>query len=105
MKIYSYDVAKQKQILAGEIFLEGLNDKVFIKEAKANHFVKIKQGYGISVDVVDRLISEGVTKILIKTPAWNYSSDILDWKNIKLVDDLGNGLQVFLPVQFMNRSK
>jgi hypothetical protein len=105
MKIYSYDSGKQKQILAGEIqeVQSVTKEKYFYKDVKPQHFVRIKQAYGISCDVIDKLIEEGVSTIVIRTPAWHYFSAIENWLNRDLMDDMGNGPQIFLPVQFMKQ--
>lgn len=105
MKVYSWDKAKGKTILAGEIqeIRQFIPEKCFIKEAKASHFVRIKQAYGISCDVLDQLVNEHVTLVIIKTPAWEYHSELGDWMSPHLVEDMGNGPQAFLPVQFMKQ--
>jgi len=95
-KIYAYDKAKQKMILAGMIQAE-----TFIKSVKNNHYVKKYRGYGISKEVINILKKREIKNILIKSKKNSYLSKVSQWEHI--IDDLGNGEQCFVPVNFMEK--
>lgn len=100
-RLTTYDPKKQKHILAGHI-----DGKTFVKQVSARHFFRKLQAYGIQEEIIQELIERGVTKVKIMSHTLTYESSIKDWVNgHSLIRDYGNGLQRFLPVHYMKKSK
>ena len=102
MKVYSYDPAKKKQILCGEII-----EHTFFREVSTSHFMRVLNGYGIQEDAYQKLREHGVKKItLIELKTTNsWVSDIVDWEMSGKVADYGHGKQRFLSLKYMHSKK
>lgn len=95
-QMYVFDPRKGVTVLAGE--LEG---RIFIKKAKANHFVRRYKGYGISFEIIKALQQKKINKIKIITKDTVYLSKTIDW--LRISDNLGHGKQYFMPVNWMEK--
>lgn len=90
MILHTYDARKQKKLVAGE-FSSG----VFTKTAKPFHFMVIEQGYGIAEDVIQKLITLGCVKVVIKTA--KSTKEILFSELLKKpIKNYGSGKQRFV---------
>ena len=93
MKILTFDPMKCEEVVAGI-----LENGVFTKRVRPNHFMRKEHAYGISEDVLQRLIEIGCTTIRIISQTVVYESTIAQWfeKNIR---NYGHGNQRFLPIR------
>ena len=97
MKLLVYDPAKQKDVLIGEI-----QDGVLHREVKPEHFMKIVDGYGIQENGFQKLITEAVKEIVMRTEAGTtYSATVQTWLDHSKVADYGHGKQRFLSLKYM----
>lgn len=90
MKLYTFDSKKGREVVAGT-----LKDNVFIKKVRPNHFFYAKRAYGISTDVLDRLLELNCKLIRIETKTLIYESNINQWFECKILN-FGSGNQRFL---------
>lgn len=99
MDVVTWDPKKNKMVKAGRI--EG---KTFIREVKAEHFMRMIQGYAIQEDAINQLIEAGVNKVVIRTATGDLVSKLAEWlePDIK-VRDWGHGFQRLMPVARMGR--
>jgi len=100
-RVTTYDPKKQKHILAGHI-----DGKKFVKQVMGRHFFRKLQAYEIQEDVIQTLIEKGIKKVVILSHTLTYESPITEWVNgHSLIRDYGNGIQRFLPVHYMKKTK
>lgn len=100
-RLTTYDPKKDKTVLAGYI-----EKDVFIKHVTSRHFFRKLQAYGIQEEIIQQLIERGIKTIRIMSHTLTYESKISDWVNGHcLLRDYGNGLQRFLPVHYMKKTK
>ena len=90
--VLTYDPKKKKKVVAGTLI-----DGAFWKRVKAEHFMKVEQGYGIQEDVIQRLKEMKCSTVLIATPTFTYEMSFSDWERAP-IKDYGNGLQRFVKV-------
>lgn len=96
MIIKTFDPGKGREVRAG--VYDGL---VFTKTVTGKHYMRIYNGYGIQEDVIQKLISLGCERIIIRTPNdGNYYSLIDSWLKSE-PKQYGNGKQRFLSVDRM----
>lgn|SRR3990167_11016198 len=92
MKILSYDPKKGKKIDAGNFNSE---TKTFIKVVNRNHYFRLREGYGISEDVILQL-----TDLACKTVCIANESEIktILFEFVKTLpsENFGNGNQKFI---------
>lgn len=101
MRLLTYDPKKQKTVVAGYF-----TEKIFFKEVKNNHYMKLCKGYGINVDVIDQLKKLDCKLIVVFTPTNILMSMFIDWlkPNIRTLD-FGYGKQKFLPDRYFKEPK
>ena len=104
-KIYIKDPGKEKLVLAGTILTDLDGQITFVREVKKNHFHRLKQAYGISVEVVEQLVNRNVTKVKLFTPDCLYESDMEWWLDKNAIDNYGHGEQVFVRTSVMKLIK
>jgi len=95
MKVYCYDIGKGKNVSAGEIKTDNLGRQYFYKKVSAKHFMVKEHGYGIQEEVLQRLLQERISTIIIKTKTTEIISELYDWLQ-KPVRNYGHGSQRFL---------
>jgi len=95
VKIYAFDKAKNKSVVAGHI-----DGDTFVRKVQRKHFMRFKNGYGIQESVMQELVMRGVTKILLIAEHDRWLSDISDWLLLSPAD-YGHGKQRFLDVKKM----
>lgn len=100
-KIFTFDPAKNKQVLVGAYDIE---TKSFLKPVKPYHFMYKTQSYAIQENVMEALQAKGCLKIIISTATTDWMSDFKDWlaPDIKVLD-YGNGKQRHFPLKRMTR--
>jgi hypothetical protein len=91
MKVYIFDKKKRKKVLAGNI-----QDATFIKDVKRKHFMRCKQGFGISDEVFPILQQNNVNYIQINCNGERRKCHILRWLHTPS-KDFGHGSQKFVP--------
>lgn len=94
--LYTYDRKKDQNITAGTI-----NDNVFYRKITPKHFVRKYQGYAIQQDVFKRLRPYKCNDIVFVKGKTQLKSSLVQWEQFGITDDLGHGLQVFLPEKYM----
>lgn len=99
MKIYAYDTKKQKKILSGELVGD-----TFFRDVQPYHLMRKLNGYGISEEAFQELMSKGCKKIIIKelSTGQQWISKIEMWLDHCLLADYGSGKQRFLSLKYMN---
>ena len=95
MKLYCYDPKKGKNVLAGILRADGLSNYYFYKKVTKRHYMRIEKGYGIQEEILQRLIQEKVSRIIIKTKTSEIISDVEDWLK-RPIKNYGSGSQRFL---------
>lgn len=95
IKLYCYDPGKGKNVLAGILKVDGLCHYYFYKKVTKRHFMIKEHGYGIQEEILQRLLQEKVSRIIIKTKTSEIISDVEDWLQ-KPVRNYGHGSQRFL---------
>lgn len=98
-KITTFDQKKKKEVFCG--FVE---DNVFYREVKPEHFVLKYKGYGIQMGVFDSLWERGIEAIVITSKKFTHKASLKIWQKWGHVDDLGHGLQIFLPIIRMEKN-
>jgi len=91
MIIYTLDKKKDRKVKAGEII-----GKTFKRNLKSNHYMVKENGYGMQVDVLERLVKEGVEDVALNYKSRRYVSRLQDWALNGKRKDYGHGEQVFL---------
>lgn len=98
MKLITFDPAKNKRVLVGEV----VGDTLF-RWVKPEHFMRVLQGYGIQEVAFQKIMMEGLKTIVLKEEAteqrWEASVEI--WKLNSKIADYGHGKQRFLSLKFM----
>jgi len=99
--VSTLDPGKKKEIFCGTIA-----DNIFYRSVKNAHFMVKESGYGIQMEVLQRLLIFGVDVIVITTKAGTtLKSRLSDWGKNGKVKDYGNGKQVFLSTKFMKSTR
>ena len=96
----TYDARKGRLVSCG-VYNE--KTKEFTRKVTDRHFVRMFEGYGMQVDVFDKLWAQGCERIVFKIGDNRLTSDINDWKLFGVKHNLGHGVQVFLGVSRMVR--
>lgn len=91
--VRAYDTKKHKVVVVGYI-----EDEIFYKKVSTKHFCYKYKGYGMQEEVFPQI--KNCKLIIIHAPNGKYLSSPIQWEFAKK-DDLGNGLQHFLPVDKM----
>ncbi len=97
MKVYTKDPTKGHDVLVGEY--DKATNTLTIPKHPGKHFMRIVQGYGIQVDVYDKVLLRR-PNIVIKADK-EYFSTINDWVKYGITADYGHGPQRFLPIKYM----
>jgi hypothetical protein len=95
MKLYCFDPKKQRNVLAGTLKVDGLKTYYFYKKVTKRHFMIKEHGYGIQEEILQRLLQEKVSRIIIKTKTSEIISDLEDWLK-QPIKNYGHGNQRFL---------
>lgn len=102
MKLLTYDPAKGKTVLCGEL----VGDTLF-RWVEPKHFMRVLQGYGIQEVAFQEMVKRGVKLIVLKETAteqkWEAHIDV--WMNSSKIADYGHGKQRFLSLKFMKTHK
>lgn len=73
-----------------------------------DHFCIRHQGYGLQQEVLRHLLTEGIATVVLTLESPGglkaYRTPTLLWKFAGTVDDLGDGLQVFLSTRQLERA-
>lgn len=93
MDILIHDPKKNKRVLCGE-FDE--KTKTFYKEAKASHWCRAAQGFGISLNAMEQLKGLGCQKIIVRYGREVRAVPFSVW-DAKSPRSLGQEKQVFMP--------
>lgn len=96
MEIKVYDPEKDKNIVVGNLI-----NGTYLRDIKPNHYVFKYAGYGIQANLLAYLNSKGCHTIKLRSPKRILQSSIDKWILKGFPDDLGNGVQVFLPISEM----
>ncbi|MCK9370739.1 hypothetical protein M0R04_12590 [Candidatus Dojkabacteria bacterium] len=101
-KILSFDLRKNKYILAGNLI-----GNTFFKEVMPVHFMRIIGGYGISESAFQDILSKECKYIIIKESVTkqNWKSKMSDWIEHCHIADYGSGKQRFLSLKYMKTHK
>lgn len=93
MKFHTFDTAKNKRVLVGNI-----EDDILYKSVNpAKHYMRKYGGYGIQYEALKALQVLGVKKIIIqKSTGGIIETNLTDWFEKGHLEDVGNGKQVFL---------
>lgn len=93
MKFYTFDTAKNKNVLVGNV-----EDKTLYKSVNpAKHYMRKYGGYGIQYEALKELRETGIEKIIIKKSTGGIiETKLIDWFDKGHLEDVGNGKQVFL---------
>ena len=98
MKLLTYDPAKNRTVLCGEL----IGDTLF-RDVEAKHFMRVVQGYGIQEVAFQKILEEGIKKIVLKEKHtkknWEATTD--RWIDKGKVIDYGHGKQRFLSMKYM----
>jgi len=102
MKLLTYDPAKKKKVLCGEL----VGDTLF-RWVKPEHFMRVVQGYGIQEIAFQEIMKQGVKKIVLKEThtEQRWEADVETWKYRGKVADYGHGKQRFLSLKYMRTHK
>lgn len=98
MKLLTYDPAKKKKVLIGEI----IGDTLF-RWVKPEHYMQVVGGYGIQEVGFQEALKRQIRWIILKAE-WTYmrwKADIETWKIHGRVADYGHGKQRFLSLKYM----
>lgn len=93
MAIKTFDEAKGKSIIAGVVKGDTFHRKV----DKKKEFMRVENGYGISVDVINQLIGNQTEYIEIDDGIKKWRTNVSTWKN-QTPKNYGHGIQHFLPI-------
>ena len=98
MKLLTYDPAKKKKVLVGEI----IGDTLF-RWVQPEHFMQVVGGYGIQEIAFQQILKERVKMIILKATHTEkrWEADVETWKYHGRVMDYGNGKQRFLSMKYM----
>lgn len=99
MKLLTFDPAKNKKVLCGELIADTL-----FRDVEPKHFMQVVQGYGIQEVAFQEAMKRGVKKIVLKEThtGHQWESDIPDWILHGRVADYGHGKQRFLSTSYMH---
>lgn len=84
--------------------IAGMQDgNTFTKMDKGNHHVRKHNAYAMQEDVLEYLIREHVdiVEVLDAKSSWGFKSTTEDWIVLGFSDNLGNGQQRFLNINYM----
>ena len=98
MKLTAFDPGKNKYVLCGEV----VGDTLF-RWVKPEHFMRVLQGYGIQEVAFQKIMMEGLKKIVLKEEKTEqrWEADVETWKLNSKIADYGHGKQRFLSLKFM----
>ena len=97
--IKTFDQAKNKEVTCGYV----LNGE-YVRKVKNEHYMVKYAGYGIQMDVMNKIFLMGVKKIRLIAQTCELESDMYTWANKGKKDKFGHGEQLFLPASLMVRS-
>lgn len=102
MKLLTFDPAKNKKVLCGEV----IGDTLF-RWVKPEHFMQVVQGYGIQEVVFQEIVRKGLKMVVLKetNTEQRWEADIKTWKYKGRVADYGHGKQRFLSLKYMRTHK
>ncbi len=76
-----------------------MQNTIFVKRVKPQHFMRIYQGYGISSDIFNQIDHEGCTEIRINTGEDLYKISMEDFKEHSIEANFDDP-QIFCPLKF-----
>lgn len=95
--IYAYDPAKAKMVHTGNVI-----DTTYRRTANKQAFMRVVSGWGIQLEVFEKLAELGVTHIEIKDTDNNatWITTYNTYRKHSKTADYGNGKQVFLSLKY-----
>jgi hypothetical protein len=100
MKLLTWDKAKQKQVLVGNIV-----GNTIYRNVDSRHFMRILDGYGMQEPAFQELIENNVKWVVERVDPTGdmWRSSISDWIEHGKVMDYGHGKQRFLSMKYMKK--
>jgi hypothetical protein len=85
---------------SGKIIGKVSGDAYCTKVVKSKHLLRKWDAWGIDKTVMDNLIRNGISKIIIheKEEDFDYETSVKDFVEKGIEEDFGHGKQIFLPL-------